>query len=66
MLGINENQLPLTNLTLIIVLDVAGPFEVLLTRLNEERDRKIIAIQYYWSRNMDQVSAIGGLRLLRM
>ncbi|MGA6922195.1 MAG: DJ-1/PfpI family protein, partial [Nitrososphaeraceae archaeon] len=69
MLGINENQLPLTVGILIFdqveVLDVAGPFEVLaVTRLNEERrQEKLSPFRVLLvSENMDQVSAIGGLR----
>jgi transcriptional regulator GlxA family with amidase domain len=66
---INKNQLPLTVGILIFdqveVLDVAGPFEVLVvTRLNEERRQeelspfRVLLI----SESMDQVSAVGGLR----
>jgi putative intracellular protease/amidase len=69
MLGINENQLPLTVGILIFdqveVLDVAGPFEVLaVTRLNEERRQEELSPfrVLLVSENMDQVSAIGGLR----
>ena len=69
MQGINENQLPLTVGILIFdqveVLDVAGPFEVLaVTRLNEERrQEKLSPFRVLLvSENMDQVSAIGGLR----
>jgi transcriptional regulator GlxA family with amidase domain len=69
MLGINENQLPLTAGILIFdqveVLDVAGPFEVLaVTRLNEERRQEELSPfrVLLVSENMDQVSAIGGLR----
>jgi transcriptional regulator GlxA family with amidase domain len=67
--GINENQLPLTAGILIFdqveVLDVAGPFEVLaVTRLNEERRQEELSPfrVLLVSENMDQVSAIGGLR----
>jgi putative intracellular protease/amidase len=67
----NQNQLPLTVGILIFdqveVLDVAGPFEVFaVTRLNEERRQeesspfRVLLL----SENMDQVSAIGGLRLI--
>jgi putative intracellular protease/amidase len=69
MLGINENQLPLTAGILIFdqveVLDVARPFEVLaVTRLNEERRQEELSPfrVLLVSENMDQVSAIGGLR----
>ena len=69
MLGITENQLPLTAGILIFdqveVLDVAGPFEVLaVTRLNEERRQEELSPfrVLLVSENMDQVSAIGGLR----
>jgi putative intracellular protease/amidase len=69
MLGINENQLPLTVGILIFdqveVLDVAGPFEVLaVTRLNEERRQEELSPfrVLLVSENMNQVSAIGGLR----
>jgi transcriptional regulator GlxA family with amidase domain len=69
MLGIIENQLPLTVGILIFdqveVLDVAGPFEVLaVTRLNEERRQEELSPfrVLLVSENMDQVSAIGGLR----
>jgi transcriptional regulator GlxA family with amidase domain len=67
--GINKDQLPLTVGILIFdqveVLDVAGPFEVFaVTRLDEERRQeesspfRLLLV----SENMDQVSAIGGLR----
>jgi transcriptional regulator GlxA family with amidase domain len=69
MLGINENQLPLTAGILIFdqveVLDVAGPFEVLaVTRLNEERRQEELSTfrVLLVSENMDQVPAIGSLR----
>ena len=69
MQGINENQLPLTAGILIFdqveVLDVAGPVEVLaVTRLNEERRQEELSPfrVLLVSENMDQVSAIGGLR----
>ena len=65
MLGINENQLPLTVGILIFdqveVLDVAGPFEVLaVTRLNEERRQEELSPfrVLLVSENMDQVSAM--------
>jgi transcriptional regulator GlxA family with amidase domain len=69
MYGINKDQLPLTVGILIFdqveVLDVAGPFEVFaLTRLNNEYRQeesspfRVLLV----SENMDQVSAIGGLR----
>lgn len=67
MLGINENQLPLTvgilTFDQVEVLDVAGPFEVLaVTRLNEERRQEELSPfrVLLVSENMDQVSAIGG------
>ena len=67
--GLNNAQLPLTVGILIFdqveVLDVAGPFEVFaVTRLNKELRQeesspfRLLLI----SENMDQVSAIGGLR----
>jgi transcriptional regulator GlxA family with amidase domain len=67
---VNENRVPLTVGILIFdqveVLDVAGPFEVFsVTRLNEMRrfddtsPFRIILI----AERLDQISAIGGLRL---
>src|SRR5215217_5336417 len=66
----NQNQLPLTVGILIFdqveVLDVAGPFEVFsVTRLNEIRrfddtsPFRVILV----AESLDQISAIGGLRL---
>src|SRR5919112_6575391 len=65
----NQNQLPLTVGILVFdqveVLDVAGPFEVFaVTRLNNEcRQEESSPFRVLLvSENMDQVSAIGGLR----
>jgi transcriptional regulator GlxA family with amidase domain len=67
--GLNNAQLPLTVGILVFdqveVLDVAGPFEVFtVTRLNKELRQeesspfRVLLV----SQNMDQVSAVGGLR----
>lgn len=67
--GLNNAQLPLTVGILVFdqveVLDVAGPFEVFtVTRLNKELRQeesspfRVLLV----SENMDQVSAVGGLR----
>ncbi len=67
--GLNNVQLPLTVGILVFdqveVLDVAGPFEVFtVTRLNKELRQeesspfRVLLV----SENMDQVSAVGGLR----
>lgn len=67
--GLNNTQLPLTVGILVFdqveVLDVAGPFEVFtVTRLNKELRQeesspfRVLLV----SENMDQVSAVGGLR----
>lgn len=67
--GLNNAQLPLTVGILVFdqveVLDVAGPFEVFtVTRLNKELTQeesspfRVLLV----SENMDQVSAVGGLR----
>ena len=66
----NQNRLPLTVGILIFdqveVLDVAGPFEVFaITRLNEGRRQEESSFRVLLlSENMDQVSAIDGLRFI--
>jgi transcriptional regulator GlxA family with amidase domain len=68
--NINQNQVPLTVGILIFdqveVLDVAGPFEVFsVTRLNDEHRREESSLfrVLLVSEKMDQVLALGGLRL---
>jgi transcriptional regulator GlxA family with amidase domain len=66
--GLNNAQLPLIVGILVFdqveVLDVAGPFEVFsVTRLNKElRQEESPFTVLLVSENMDQVSAVGGLR----